>query len=666
MNLQENNDLSQAYIEETNDLLTDIENSLMQINNGHDNPEVVARVFRSLHTIKGSSGMFGYIEISSFVHDLETTFDNIRKGKLKLSRGIIDLTLKAQDCIHNLLLQKDSEEEKNKRDFILNELKKVTGSDQGIRKEEASVLIQDSVQKQDTATDTDSSGGIENYRITFRPSTDIFLRGIRLRPIFRELADMGKFNLRAELLDFPDFDDIEPEKCYMVWEATLVTDRGIGDIKNAFMFVNDFAKIEITKDEVIGIVKKDSANQRPQMVFERRKSDIKTVRVKNEKLDILVNLVGELVTLNARFCQEASQSRVPEFISISESFDRLIADLRDNTMSIRMVPLSELFNSYNRLVFELANKLHKKINLELKGGETELDKNMIEELRDPLMHLIRNCADHGIDLPAERIKAGKPETGTISLCAEYSGSNVLIKITDDGTGLNKEKIMAKAVKMGLIDPSANDEEVIFSKIFEPGFSTAEITTDISGRGVGLDVVKRNIDKLRGSISIQSRANEGTSILLTIPLTLAIIDGFMFEIAGSLFIFNLSSVIECLDYDKSANELSSGQFTINLRGEMISCLDLKKVLGVEGNKYVLPQVVITDIGGERVGFLVDRLIGKYQTVIKPIAKSVNIKDIIVGATIMGNGSIAFVLDINRVVAFALENGGNNFHKLNSIH
>jgi len=653
MILQESNELSQVYIEEMNDLLTEIENSLMQINNGHDNPEIIARVFRSLHTIKGSSGMFGYTEISTFIHDLETTYDNIRQGKLKLGRGIIDLTLKALDRIHNLLEKKDSKEEKNKRDTILRELKEITAAGSGIEKDAG--LINNNIQS-NTAPVVNPSGKVENYRIMFRPFKEIFFRGIKLRPIFKELANLGTLSVTAKILDLPELNDINPENCYMEWEATLATDKGIGAIKDTFIFVNDCAGIDIAKDEFVGLINKEEGVRPSTVVFDRRKSDSKSVRVKNEKLDLLVNLVGEMVTLNARFSQEAGQSRMPEFISISENFDRLISDLRDNTMSIRMVPLAELFNSYNRLVFDLANKLNKKINLQLQGGQTELDKNMIEELRDPLMHLIRNCADHGIENPENRMKAGKPEAGTILLSAEYSGSNVLIKISDDGAGLNKEKIIKKALEAGLIDYSVNDENIIFSKILEPGFSTADEATDISGRGVGLDVVKRNIEKLRGSISIKSRRHEGTSIMLSIPLTLAIIDGFMFEIGGNLFIFNLSSVIECLDYNKISDEISSGQFTISVRGEMISCLDLKKVLGMEANKYVLPQIVITDIGGERMGFLVDRLIGKYQTVIKPIAKSVNVKDIIVGATILGNGSIAFVLDINRVIAFALENGG----------
>jgi two-component system chemotaxis sensor kinase CheA len=666
MILQESKELSQAFAEEVNDLLTEVENSLMQINNGYDNPDVIAKVFRSLHTIKGSSGMFGYTEISSFVHDLETTFDNIRHGKLKLNRGIIDLTLKSQDCIHNLLIQKDSEEEKSKRDSILNELKKITAAESVIEKEESAGLIHNNFSQSVTEPDLNHSGILETFRIMFSPSKEIFLRGIRLRPLFKELASLGTLSLTAKLLNFPDINDIDPENCFMEWEATLITNKGIGEIKNVFIFVNDYARIEILKDEAIGLINTVGTTQSSPAVFERRKSDSKSIRVKNEKLDELVNLVGEMVTLNARFSQEAAQSKIPEFISISESFNRLISDLRDNTMSVRMVPLAELFNSYNRLVFELSNKLNKKIKLQLQGGQTELDKNMIEELRDPLMHLIRNSADHGIELPADRIKAGKLETGTILINAEYSGSSVLIKISDDGAGLNKEKIMAKALEAGLIDSSVNDENIIFSKIFEPGFSTAEKATDISGRGVGLDVVRRNIEKLRGSINIKSHQHEGISIQLTIPLTLAIIDGFMFEVAGNLFIFNLSSVIECLDYDKSAEDIGSGKFTINLRGEMISCLDLKKVLGLEANKYVLPQVVITDIGGERVGFLVDRLIGKYQTVIKPIAKSVNIRDIIVGATILGNGSIAFVLDVNRIITFALENGGNHLNNNNLIN
>ncbi|MFH0975503.1 MAG: chemotaxis protein CheA [Spirochaetota bacterium] len=661
MNFQENNELSQAFIEEMNDLLAEIENSLMQMQNGTENPDLIAKVFRSLHTIKGSSGMFGYSEISSFVHDLETTFDKIRQGKQTISREIINLTLKAQDCIKSLLARSDNAEEKSKREAILSELKKIK-DDSSEQKEESPDEESSSTMPATQPAVSASPAGIETYRITFRPSKEIFLRGVKLRPIFRELASLGTLTLTAKAYELPTLDEINTEYCYMEWEANLTTDKGIGAIKNVFVFVYDYAKIEISKTSVNEQSNGDTNVKHPAVLLERRKTDFSSIRVKNEKLDQLVNLVGEIVTLNARLNQESIHSRIPEFISISQSFDRLTAELRDNTMSMRMVPLAELFNSYNRLIFDLTSKLNKNIKLQINGGETELDKNMIEELRDPLMHLIRNSADHGIESIADRTASGKPETGTITLSAEYSGSNVLITISDDGAGLNKERILAKAVEAGLLDSSEKDENVIFSKIFEPGFSTAEKTTDISGRGVGLDVVKRNIEKLRGSINIKSRRNEGTSILLTIPLTLAIIDGFMFEIADNLFIFNLANVLECLDYDKSDGEITTGQFTISLRGEMISCLDLKKVLGMESGKCELAQVVITDIGGERIGFLVDRLVGKYQTVIKPIAKSVNIKDIIVGATILGNGSIAFVLDINRVITYALENSMNSLYKI----
>jgi len=383
-------------------------------------------------------------------------------------------------------------------------------------------------------------------------------------------------------------------------------------------------------------------------VFDRRKSDTTSIRVKNEKLDTLVNLVGELVTLQARLNQESASAQVPEFISIAESLGRLTGELRDNTMSIRMVPISDTFNSYHRLVHDLSGALGKKIKLITTGGETELDKNVMEALRDPLMHIIRNSCDHGIEPVEERVSGGKDESGIIQLAAEHSGANVVIRISDDGGGLNREKIRARAIERELLQPGEYDDRQIFSMIFEPGFSTAEITTDISGRGVGMDVVKRNIEKLRGSIIVESVEGEGTSINLTIPLTLAIIDGFMVELGGSPFIFNLTNIRECLDFSSKEERDDESNFIINLRGEVVPCIDLRTVFGYDGDEAAYPQIVISEIADERYGFLVDRVIGKYQTVVKPLGKGSSNLDMIAGATILGDGTVALILDAHCII------------------
>ena len=384
------------------------------------------------------------------------------------------------------------------------------------------------------------------------------------------------------------------------------------------------------------------------VLFDRRKADSSTIRVKNEKLDTLVNLVGELVTLQARFNQESAHAALPEFISISESLGRLTGELRDNTMSIRMVPIGEMFNTFHRLVHDLSAGLGKKMKLLTAGGQTELDKNVIEELKDPLMHLIRNSADHGIEPVDTRLVSGKETEGVISISAEHNGSNVIIRVSDDGAGLDREKIKEKAIAKNLLSPGEYDDRQIFNMIFEPGFSTAAATTDISGRGVGMDVVKRNIEKLRGTIDISSADGQGSEVTLAIPLTLSIIDGFMVDIGGSLFIFNLANVRECLDFSPASDSETESQFVINLRDEIVPCIDLRRVFGMNRMWSAYPQILIAEIAGEKFGFLVDRVIGKYQTVVKPLARGSRSSDMIAGATILGDGSVALILDANAIV------------------
>ncbi len=652
MSIADSNELRQTYLEEMNEILSELESTLVRLEEGDESGELVASAFRALHTIKGSSAMFGYTEISSFVHDIENIFDSIRKGETEVSNDILALSLEARDMIASLLAGDDSDDEKKRRDELLARLNSCTGGG----------VSEVSIQKEDGPSKKD--GGLQTFEISFKPFPEVFLRGVKLGPVFRELSEAGKLQLKADLSRIPDFDKLNPEMCYISWRGSLKTDRGIGAVKNAFMFVDDYSELEIKasapedssseqktlSSESSRPVEK-SGNGKPPG-FERRRSDVTTIRVKNEKLDQLVNLVGELVTLNARLAQEASVSRLPELGSIAESFDRLTDELRDTTMSIRMIPVAELFGGYGRLVFELSSKLSKKIKIVTSGGETELDKNMIEQLRDPLMHLIRNSADHGIEQPAERLAAGKPEAGTIRLSAEHSGSKVLIRIRDDGRGLDRERIKRKAVEKGLLSTSEEDDSVIFSKIFEPGFSTADVATDVSGRGVGMDVLSRNIEKLRGSVNVSSTAGVGTDVSILIPLTLAIIDGFMFEVAGGLYIFNLANVLECIEAGEAGSDADeNGRFNINLRGEMISCLDLKALMRLRGGVRGGRQIIVTDTGEGKVGFLVDRLVGKHQTVIKPISRTDSRGGFLSGATILGNGDIALVLDLMSILDMA---------------
>lgn len=653
-----------TFRDEAKDLLGQMEMPLMELEESPDNPELINTVFRALHTIKGSGSMCGYSDLARFTHDLETVFDCMRNGEIRANSRIINLTLKAKDCIRTLLDEQDTDEEREKRECLLKELESITRS---------SAIDAAHINNENAGAPDDETEVLDDhFRIIFMPSPLILSKGIKIEPLLGQLASLGECRIRADVSSIPALDELVPEICYMNWIAELITDSGILSIKDIFIFAEDYAEVVIkyndgfqlnnevfSRDELAAAImrrfERSSVNVerrgRPgedNVIFDRRRADRSTIRVKNEKLDTLVNLVGELVTLQARLNQESSHAALPEFISISESLGRLTGELRDNTMSIRMVPVGEMFNTFHRLVHDLSAGLGKKMKLVTSGGETELDKNVIEELKDPLMHLVRNSADHGIEGVDIRLVSGKEAEGIISINAEHAGSNVVIRVSDDGAGLNRERIKEKAIAKNLLAPGEYDDRQIFNMIFEPGFSTAAVTTDISGRGVGMDVVKRNIEKLRGTIDISSSEGQGTEVTLTIPLTLSIIDGFMVDIGGSLFIFNLSNVRECLDFNSTTESETENQFVINLRDEIVPCIDLRRIFGINRMWSAYPQIVITEIAGERFGFLVDRVIGKYQTVVKPLARGSRSSDMIAGATILGDGSVALILDANAIV------------------
>ncbi|HNX23932.1 MAG TPA: chemotaxis protein CheA [Spirochaetota bacterium] len=667
--------IKEIFKEEAYELLAQIDHPLMELEKTPDNPELVNTIFRTLHTIKGSGSMCGFDELARFTHDLESIFDCMRKGLFKADHKIIGLTLKAKDCMRSLLDGSNSIDDSNLRNEILEELKTVTEGRSCADMDEP----EQAEEGKKTGPAETASHAEEHYKIIFMPAPDIFLRTMKIEPLLHELSALGRYSVRIDAGSIPDFDEMDAERCYVNWIIDLYTDKGIGAIRNVFIFAEDYSELIIKTSngfyvnnafflkEDVAVPKEiiqprgsglPSRRAGDGIIADRRKVDATSIRVKNEKLDTLVNVVGELVTLQARLNQESVKVRMPEFISIAEQLGRLTDELRDSTMSIRMVPLADTFNGFQRLIYDLSGALNKKMKVITSGGETELDKNVMEGLRDPLMHLIRNSADHGIESPAVRREAGKDETGTISLLAEYAGSNVKISIADDGAGLNREKIRNRAIEKNLLGTGEYDDRQIFSMIFEPGFSTAEVTTDISGRGVGMDVVKRNIEKLRGCIDIESSDGKGTTVVLTIPLTLAIIDGFMVELGGGLFILNLSNVRECLDFSNVSRDDGDGQFVINLRGDIIPCIDLRTVFKMKPDNTEYPHIVITEIDSIRYGFLVDKVMGKYQTVVKPLAKGSHNRDMIAGATILGDGSVALILDAASIVKDMISSAEGN--------
>ncbi len=396
-----------------------------------------------------------------------------------------------------------------------------------------------------------------------------------------------------------------------------------------------------------------SALSEQQLVIELQKRkvskrQITSLRVPILKLDNLVNLVGELVTSGARLNEIGNNSENEELRSLAEEMDRLVSELRDNALNIRMMPIGSIFSKFNRLVRDLSQQLGKKISFITEGEETELDKTVIEKLNDPLVHLIRNCIDHGIEPAEDRQAAGKPAEGNIRLAAQHSGAHVLIIIEDDGAGMNKEAILSKAVEKGLVSENTQlTDKEIYGLIFQPGFSTAKAVTNVSGRGVGLDVVKKSIEELRGTVEIESAVGRGTTITIKLPLTLAIIDGLQVRVNNENYIIPLAVVNECLIFENDGKNNSNNRRLIELRGEMLPYISLREFFNIKGEKPEFEQMAVIENSKGRVGILVDEVVGQYQTVIKSLGKIYQNAEGLSGATILGDGSVALILDISEI-------------------
>lgn len=696
-----NDNLQQAFIEETRELLSELEITLLAVEDAPTDQELIAKLFRALHTIKGSSAMFGYDDIALFTHDIETAFDLIRNDKLTVTKQIIDLTLLARDEISNMLVKSDTTSKINEANT-----KKIVESFREI------VSIYNKTDKQNEATSItlkpDSSKSTDDaqqlYCIRFAPSKDIFLSGTNPLLLIEELREMGDLALSIFSEKIPAFEEFNAEECYCYWDILLRTKAATEALQDVFIFVADNCDLaidNITKEihsveqldfeqlqhsisveeeyhtlGLLTMIKTFTASKKEEKATEklsdtkqsqtagtvRTESDsVSSIRVSSEKLDELVNLVGELVTIQARLSQIAFSNNNGEMISVSEEVERITWSLRDSALNIRMLPIGSTFSKFKRLVRDLSNELGKEVELITEGAETELDKTVIEKLNDPLIHIIRNSIDHGIESPEKRVQQGKSKIGTVTLSATQSGGNVLIRIKDDGAGLDKETIRAKAISRGLVNDNVElTDAEIFSMIFMPGFSTAKKVTSVSGRGVGMDVVKRAIDSLRGSIEVQSEFGTGTTITLKLPLTLAIIEGLLVKVENDHYILPLSSIEECLELSEEDIEKRHGRNLVHVRGSLVPYISLRERFGIKSSRPKIEQIVVASINENSVGFVVDQVFGQHQTVLKSLGNYYKNVEGISGATILGDGSVALILDINKLTEREemLETASNN--------
>ncbi len=683
----------ETYREEANELLSELETALLDLEETPNDMDLIGRIFRAMHTIKGSGAMFGFDEIARFTHEVETVYDLVRNSKISVTKDLIDLTLAARDQIRAMLEAScgGAPVDVLKSGQIIASLKAMMPG---------AAPVQEVTAKPSKSEIVEAGSPMITYRVCFRPMENIFRTGADPVALIDELRQLGEHKVVAHTTNIPELNELDPEACYTGWDIILTTDRGMDAIKDVFIFVEDDAEIRIdviddggqfdeeggykklgeiliekgnlTADDLkraLGTQKRigemlvdagvvDNAQieaalieqQHIKEVREKREKSEQTssIRVSSEKLDSLVNLVGELVTVQARLSQTATGKNEAELLAISEEVERLTWELRDQTMDIRMLPIGTTFSKFKRLVRDLSKDLGKEIELTTTGAETELDKTVIEKLNDPLVHLIRNCIDHGIELPADREKNGKPRAGSVHLSAMHSGAQVLIEIADDGKGLDAEAIRAKGIEKGLISHDAvlTDKE-LYALILAPGFSTAKTVTNVSGRGVGMDVVKRAIDELRGTIDITSWQGQGSTITLKLPLTLAIIDGLLVRIGDGFYVITLSSVEECIELTQKDIEAAHNRHIANVRGKIVPYIRLRDEFGINGKRPDIEQIVITGTDSGRVGFVVDQVIGEHQTVLKTLGKFYKGIEGISGATILGDGTVALIIDVAKL-------------------
>lgn len=689
--------LSSVFFDEANELLDNLEDQLLTLNDNPADTETIAAVFRAMHTIKGSSAMFGFNDISNFTHEAESAMDQVRNGIIPVTSELIDLMLKARDHIRNLLGAGTivPDDLKNASENLILEFKVYVKKHGGSAGESPAETAK-KVQAQKKAAEPEVSA---SWRIKFRPSKKILQNGTRPELLVKELTELGTATVVPFFHEMPPLSEMDAELCYFSWDIILTTPKTENDIKDVFIFLDSDSKVEVEKIDLqpgasnkigeILVARKDVNQEDIDKILSEHKqlgeilvdnkivseeqvqaalaeqqhlnalkakaqnsagaAASQTVRISSQKLDELVDLVGELVTFNARLEQQAILSDSTTFKNLSEQCGRISLMLRDSSMGLRMVPISTLFSRFRRTVHDIAGQLGKNVNLFMEGAETELDKTVVEKLNDPLLHLVRNSVDHGIELPAVRIAQKKDPVGTVTLSAKHIGAFILVTIKDDGAGLDKNAIRAKGIQRGLIKEEQKlEDSEIYNLIFQPGFSTSKQVTSISGRGVGLDVVKKDISSLGGTVSVETEYGKGSSFILKIPLTLAIIDGMLTTIGKTKYIVPLNTIAECMSFNADAGKKDDLIITTNLHGKELKCINLRKFFKTDENEYPAKQEIVAVYDNDRViGLVVDKILGSNQTVIKPLGRLFNNCTGINGSTVLGDGSVALILDVLKL-------------------
>jgi len=645
-----------TFIQEAMDHLQILEEVLLELEGSPGNTDHVDAAFRALHTLKGSGAMFGFGELAGFTHHFEDAFDQLREGRAKVSPELIAVSLDSRDHLASLLdLGPDTVAPDALRaagNILLARLAKLKGEPEQVTTNTADAAPAQAEQSPDQVEPS-------RWFITFAPEPAALKNGFRPDLLWDELAQLGELRLTCFDDRVPALEEFDTGNCYLRWEMELDASVAREQIEDVFIFCMD-ADIEITVFDEVTPVDTATVDQTstPDSVSEdtvtpassqATPTKSESVRVDAHRLDDLMDQLGELVIAQARLKSISDSLKDPRLESTVEEVEALVTGLRDTTLSIRMLPVTMVFSKFRRVIRDLAVELDKPAQLITEGGETEVDKNIIDCLTEPLVHMIRNSIGHGVEDVATRKASGKPETATIRLRASQSGGEVLISITDDGAGLDAEAIRTRAIERGMITKDQEvSTETLYQMIFEAGFSTAQNLSSVSGRGVGMDAVRRVVDDLRGSIDVKSTPGKGTEVTLRLPLTLAIIDGLLVDVDGDRFVLPLSSVEECVDLPEDENQREDGRTILRIRDQLVPYLSLDNLFGYNPSAVEKRRVAIVKADGQRIGLVVDDVLGQLQTVIKPLSPFHRSVEELAGATILGDGSIALILDVNALV------------------
>ncbi len=732
-------DALQTFVIESRELLDNMEAALLQIEQAPDDADLINAIFRAAHTIKGSAGLFGLDHLVAFTHAAENVLDQVRAGELPMDDDLIAIFLEVGDHIGTLidLLAAGStpgDDEQERSAALISRLKAIHGAPP----EAAAQVVEHATPL--TREGGGEGVETDNWHISLRFSRDVLRNGMDPLSFIRYLSTFGEIVSIVTLSeDIPRAAEMDPEACYLGFEINYRSTADKATIEGAFEFVQDDAQVRILPphskvsqylDLILSLPEEDmrvgeilvrcgtltrheleqalsaqadarqegvagaeigavlvarnvvqpavveAALQKQKQVKDNKAGDAALIRVNADKLDEHINLIGELIIASAGINLAAQTSGQAELLEAASLLNRLVENIRDSALQLRMVQIGATFNKFQRVVRDVSRDLGKDIRLEISGAETELDKTVIEKIGDPLTHLVRNSMDHGIEAADVRLARGKPAHGTLRLNAYHDSGSIVIEVGDDGGGLPKAKILAKAIERGLVKPEqALSDDEIHALIFEPGFSTADQVNNLSGRGVGMDVVRRNITALRGSIEIQSEEGFGTTIRVRLPLTLAIIDGFLVGVGDSSFVVPLEMVVECVELTPEELEAAQGRDQLNLRGEVLPFIRLCELFDMPEPPALEPvelaegmpevdeelafllqpvqreNVVVVNYAGCRAGLVVDALQGEYQTVIRPLGAVFNGLQGVAGFTILGSGQVALILDVPGLVSRA---------------